>query len=261
MKPRVTLLKILTSTVLTSVVFILVVMALGVGFSNNSSENEFHLPGMGTPVISDPSILGNTGSGNNISEESYLERELSILKNKEVSVAEMTADYCIDTEPGFMVVQYDIPDVLPLCITEEYLDSNFAITAMTYGGYHPDGYGFLAIDQPKTGLGGIVGISWVYIGSFVCEDPDMVCYGCLVDVFVADFILPDPIQIDSNHIPDVYSYGTDWNTMIDEPESCNLNKWVNLAILSSWEGCTEPDQKFQLILAHIRYFLEFPTSV
>lgn len=261
MKPRVRLLKILTSTVLTSIVFVLVVMTLGMGHSNNTSENNFHVPGMSTPIISDLSILGDNSTRNNISEESYLERELSILKNMRVSVAELTADYCIDTEPGFMVVQYDIPDVLPLCITEDYLDSNFAITALTYGGYHPDGFGFLAINQPKTGLGGIVGINWVYVGSFVCDNPDMVCYGCLVDVYVADFVLPDPIQIDSNHLPAVYSYGADWYTMIDDPVSCNLNKWVNLAIISSWEGCDEPDQKFQLILAHLRCFLEFPTSV
>jgi len=261
MKPLEILLKILASTVLTSVVIVLVVMMLGVGFSNNSSEKYFQLPEMGSPVISDLSILGNNVSGNDISEENYLERELSFLKNEEVLVAELTADYCIDTDPGFMVVVYDIPDVLPLCITEDYLDSNFGITVMTYGGYAPDGIGYLAISQPKTGLGGLVAISWVYVGSFLCDEPDMVCYECYVDVYVADFILPDPIQIDSNHLPAVHSYGTDWETMIDDVPSPDLGKWVNLAILSSWEGCDDTDQKFQLILAHIIYFLEFPTSV
>ncbi|MBY9014883.1 MAG: hypothetical protein KGD68_04255 [Candidatus Lokiarchaeota archaeon] len=256
MKPREILLKILASTVLTSVIIVLVVMMLGVGFSNNSSENDYQIPGMGAPIIFDPSVLGN-----DISEESFLERDLSILKNEEVLVAELTADYSIDTESGFMIVNYDIPDVLPLCITEYYLDSNFAITTMTYGGYVPDGFGYLGINQPKTGKGGLVAIEWVYVGSFVCENPDLVCYGCLVDIFSADFILPDPIQIDSNHIPDVFSYGADWYTMIDDPVSCDLDKWVNLAILSSWKGCDDPDQKFQLILAHLIYFLEFPISV
>jgi hypothetical protein len=235
--------------VVTSVVVVLVVILLGVGFNNNSSENNYQLPGMGTPVIANPINLGN-----DISEENFLEVE-------GVSVAEITCDYCIDTEPGFMVMVYDIPDVLPLCITEEYLDSNFGITALTYGGYHPDGYSIMCIDQPKTGKGGCVGIEWIYVGSFLCDDPDMVCYGCWVDVWVADFILPDPIQIDSNHVPDVYSYGTDWATMIDDPPSYNLNKWVYLCILSSWKGCDEPDQKFQLILAHLSYFTEIPTSV
>jgi hypothetical protein len=256
MKPRENLLKILTSTVLTSVVVVLVVMFIGVGISNNSSENNYQLPGLGTPIVPNENTLGN-----DISEESYVEINIPIVEKNGVSVAEITCDYCIDTEPGFMVMVYDIPDVLPICITEEYLDSNFGITALTYGGYHPDGMGIMCIDQPKTGKGGCVGINWIYVGSFVCDDPGMVCYGCLVDVWVADFVLPDPIQLDSNHVPDVYSYGTDWATMIDDPPSPYLNKWVYLCILSGWKGCDEPDQKFQLILAHISYFSEFPTSV
>lgn len=230
MKPQETILKVLALTVFTSVMFSIVVMILGVGISNNSF------------IIYNSNILGNE----NI-EERYLE-------NKDVSVADLAADYCIDTEAGFMVINYDIPDVLPLCITEAYLDSNFAITTMTYGGYHPDGLSFMALNQPKTELGGLVGISWVYVGSFLCDNPDMVCYGCMVDVYTADFVLPEPIQVDSNHLPAVYSYGADWDTMIDNPISCHLDKWVHLAIVSNWEGCESADQKFQLILAHL-YFI------
>jgi len=236
MKPRERLLKILNLTVLTSIVIVLVVIMLGVGFNNSSKEN-FKISEIGSPIIADPNYFGC-----NRSEENLFEI-------KTLPVAECAADYCIDTEAGFMIVQYDIPDVLPLCITEEYLDSNFGITVLSYGGYHPDGMGGMSIYQPKTELGGFVGIEWCYVGSFLCENPELACYGCYVDAYVADFVLPEPIQIDSNHLPDVYTSGADWTTMIDDPVSCNLDKWVQLCLCTGWEGCEKPDQKFQLILA------------
>jgi len=245
MKPRERLLKILNLTVLTSVVIILVVIILGVGFIN-SSEKNVKISERGSPIIADPYSFGYNRSEENLFEISGL------------PVAECAADYCIDTEAGFMVVEYVIPDVLPLCITEDYLDSNFGITVLSYGGYHPDGMGGMSIYQPKTEMGGFVGINWIYVGSFLCDNPDLACYGCYVDAYVADFVLPDPIQIDSNHLPDVYTYGADWATMVDDPASPNLNKWVQLCLCTGWEGCGEPDQKFQLILAH--YCLENPTS-
>lgn len=263
MKPQERLLKIITSIVLTTIVFILVVTFIGVGYLNNFSENGAQLPNMGAPVISDPSMLGNDDTGNDISEESYVEIELSVSKNSGVLVAEIAADFCIDTDPGAMVVLYDLPETLPLCITEDYLDSNFGITILSYGGYHPEdgGINAMTIYQPKTGKGGIVCIDWVYVGSFVCDNPDLICYGCLVDVWEADFILPDPIQIDSNHLPMVATAGADWTTLCDGVPSDNLNKFVMLGIISSWEGCDEYDQKFKLILAHKNYFSEIPTSI
>ena len=188
MKPRERLLKIFSSIVLMTVVFVLVVTFIGGGYNSNFSENNAQLPGMGAPVISDPSIIGNDVTGNDISEESYMEIELSVSENSNVLVAEIAADFCIDTEPGALVVIYDIPDTLPLAITEDYLDSNFGITVYSYGGYHPEdgGVNALSIYQPKTGLGGIVRIEWIYVGSFICDDPAMICYGSSIDVYVAD---------------------------------------------------------------------------
>lgn len=262
MKPRERLLKIFASIMLTTVVFVLVVTFIGVGYNSNVSENSAQLPGMGTPVLSDPSLLGNDVAGNGISEDNSLEIELSVSEKSNVLVAEIAADFCIDTEPGAMVVVYDLPDTLPLCIDEAYLDSNFGITVLSYGGYHPDeqGCNTLGIFQPKTGLGGFVGISWCYVGSFVCDDPCMPCYGCLVDVYVADFMLDGVIQLDSNHLPNVFQFGADWATLCDGVPSDYLNKWVHLSLVTSWEGCHEYDQKFKLILAHKIYFSEIPTS-
>ncbi|MFX1387117.1 MAG: hypothetical protein ACFE9M_07885 [Promethearchaeota archaeon] len=264
MKPRERLLKIFASIMFTSVVFVLVVTFIGVGYNNNFSENGAILPGMGTPVISDFSTLGDDGSGNDVSEDEYLEIELiPVSDNSNVLVAEIASEFCVDTEPGFMVVVYDIPDTLPLCITEEYLDLNFGITVMSYGGYHPEdgGMNVLGIAQPKTNIFGCVLIEWIYVGSFECMDPAMPCYGCMVDVYVADFVLCEPIQLDSNHLPDVYTFGADWATLCDGIPSEPLNKWVHLSFISSWEGCHEYDQKFKLILAHKSYFSEIPTSI
>ena len=263
MKPQERLLKIAALIVVTTVVFVLVVTVLGVGTNKNFSENNEQLPNMGLPIISEPNLLGNDGSGNSISEESSSEIELSVSKNSDVLVAEIAADFCIDTDPGGMIVTYLIPDTLPLCITEDYLDSNFAITVWSYGGYHPEdgGMNAMSIMQQKTGLGGCVEILWEYSHSFVCDVPAAPCYGCLIDVYVADFVLQDPIQIDSNHLPNVIMQGADWTTLCDGVPSDNLNKWVHLALITSWEGCQEYDQKFKLILAHKNYFLETPSSV
>ncbi|MFX1451882.1 MAG: hypothetical protein ACFFCM_13635 [Promethearchaeota archaeon] len=262
MKPQERLLKIATSIVVTTVIFVLVVTILGVGNSNNLSENNRQLPNMGLPIVSEPNFTVDFGSGNKISETCLMDK-FSVSKNNDVSVAECAADFCIDTEPGVMVVSYTIPDVLPLCITEEYIDSNFDITVASYGGYHPDeqGMNYMNIMQPKTGLGGCVGIEWVYLGSFLCDNPDMICYGCYVDVYAADFVLADPIQIDSNHLPVVFTQGADWDTICDGLPSDNLNKWVFVCLSTAWEGCHENDQKFKLILAHKNYFPEIPSSV
>ena len=266
MKPRERLLKIITSIVLTTIVFILVVTFVGVGLVNSFSENGAQLPNMGAPVISDPSMLGNDDTGNDISEESYVEIELTVSKNNDVPEAELAADWCIDTVPGLITVKYEIPDELPLCITEEYLDSNLKIIVKTYGGYEPEdgGLNSLFIWQPKTKKGGLVGIDWIDKGP-IPYDSDPICPplsgACELDVFWADFVLLEPIQVDSNHLPEVLVYGdADWTTLCDGTPSDNLDKWVFMSFVSSWEGCDEYDQKFKLILAHKNYFSESPTS-
>lgn len=259
MKPREILITILTAITLTSIVFVIMVVVQGVGPINNFSENGIQLPN-GMPFVSESNLIGRFDSGNKNLDENTLVIEFSVSKNSDVLEAEIAADFCIDTEPGIMLVEYEIPQTLPLCITEEYLDSNLNITVFSYGGYGPDESSMnkLAIYQPKTELGGCVEIDWVYVGTFICNNPALVCYGCEVDVWVADFVLLDPIQIDSNHLPEVITFGADWDTICDGIPSDDLDKWVHLALVSSWEGCHREDQKFKLILAHKSYFSEKP---
>ncbi len=264
MKPRELLLSILTAITLTTIVFFVMVIFLGVGQSNSFSENGSQLPNMGMPTAAGTNILGNDVSGNNISENMSLENSVS--KNNDVPEAELAFDWCIDTVPGLITVKYEIPDVLPLCITEDYLDSNLKIIVKTYGGYEPDelGLNILTICQPKTGIFGTVEIDWIDKGP-IPYDSDPICPllggDCELDVFWADFILPEPIQVDSNHLPEVLVYGdADWTTLCDGTPSDNLNKWVFMSFVSSWKGCEEYDQKFKLILAHKNYFSKAPTS-
>ena len=163
--------------------------------------------------------------------------------------AEGCYDVCHDTEAGQLYVSYEIPEVFPLCITEDYIDANFGLKVWSFGGYHPDemGMNLMTLYQPKTGLGGAVAISWDYQGFVVGPK------GCVSELYVATFDLVDgPIQLDSNHLPDpVCVSGCDFPFVLDCPPSDNLNKWVFVSIITSWEGCHDMDQKFQLILAHL----------
>ena len=163
--------------------------------------------------------------------------------------AEGCFDVCHDTEAGIMYVDYDIPEVFPLCITEEYIDANFGLKVWSFGGYHPDdmGMNMMTIYQPKTGLGGAVAITWTDCGTVLGP------LGCETVLYVASFDLVDgPIQIDSNHLPQpVCVEGCDCPFVLDCPPSPNLNKWVYVTIITSWEGCHDIDQKFKLILAHL----------
>ncbi|MHA2039062.1 MAG: hypothetical protein ACW972_07725 [Promethearchaeota archaeon] len=247
MKPK--QISIFTAITLTTVVFTVMVILLGVGLCNKYSENGDQVPNIGMPFISESNILGNYDSGNSITEEISLDPSVS--KNNDVLGAEIASEFCIDTEPGVMFVDYQIPDTLPLCITEDWLDSNLNITVWSYGGYTPDDtrMNSLAIYQPKTKLGGCVEIEWIDLGP---RGPDCVYLG-----YAADFVLVDPIQIDSNHLPDVtFTGNADWNWLCDGIPSPDLDKWVFMSIISSWEGCQRDDQKFKLILAHKSYFSE-----
>ena len=237
MKPRHRLLKILNLTVLTSVVIVLVVIMLGVGFKSSSEQN-YQTSGIGSPIIADPNLIGY-----NCSEENLFE-------NKGLPIAECASDYCIDTAKGVMAVTYNIPDCLPLCISEDYLNDNFAIDVFSYGGYEPDlnNLGCMSIYQPKTQMGGFVGITWTS-EPWTCNNPDAPCYGCDGVIYHAHFNLADPIQIDSNHLPTVFTSGADWSFLVDGVPSCDLDKFVNIGLCTGWEGCPREDQKFQLILA------------
>ncbi len=188
-------------------------------------------------------VLGVNSPGTEISK-------VVVLGNIDVSDAEKALDKDIDTEQGKLYVNYEIPDKLPLCIKEDYVDKNFKLTVTSYGGYVPDldELQILNIIQKKTGKAGALSISW--------DDGVELCGECPGIKYTASFdiIGGSPIQLDSNHLPKVYTSGVDWAWLVDGCPSPNLDKWVTIDVVSSWEGCHKPDQKFQLIVAHKRCF-------
>lgn len=279
MKPREKVLRTGASAIVvlfSSVALIFMVMLFGVGGHNTCYDKNIQPINLGMPDISGNNNVNNIISGNTDIECSVIKNNLSdniisnkpvpeenVSKNNDVPVAELAADFCIDTEPGVMVIDYVIPETLPLCITEDYLNENINITVYSYGGYNPDeqSLNMLSIYQPKTELGGVVSIVWVNAGTIICDNPSYSCYGCEIIKYEASFVLDEPIQIDSNHLPEVYSEGADCMWLCDGcGPSDDLNKWVFIGVVSSWEGCCEPDQKFKLILAQKSCFLGGPNS-
>ncbi len=230
--------KIIAGILLGFFASLIIVLALGVGGFQVFSHSGVSPINMATPI--------NT-AGNTTPELPPIEGD--VWEFFPEPGAEGCYDVCHDTEAGRMNIYYDIPDVFPLCIDEAYIDANFGLKVGSFGGYHPEdlGYNMMYINQPKTGLGGAVKITWTEVG--IVQGP----LGCDTVLYEASFDLVDgPIQIDSNHLPEpVCVSGCDIPFMLDCPASENLGKWVMVTIITSWEGCHDLDQKFQLILAHL----------
>jgi hypothetical protein len=230
--------KIIAGILLGFVASLIIVLALGVGGFQVFSHSNVSPISMGGPI--------NT-AGNTPPEIPPIEGD--VWEFFPVPGAEGCYDVRHDTEAGRMYVDYNIPEVFPLCITEAYIDANFGLKVYSFGGYHPDdmGMNYMFINQPKTQLGGAVEITWKDCGTVVGP------LGCLTEMYVASFDLVDgPIQIDSNHLPDPVDVdGCDCSFLLDCPPSNDLGKWVYVTIITSWEGCHDLDQKFQLILAHL----------
>ncbi len=229
--------KIIAGILLGFFASLIIVLALGVGFQLFSHSGAVPM-NLATPI----NTVGDTSP-------KLAPTEGDVWEFFPVPGAEGCFDVCHDTEAGIMYVDYDIPEVFPLCITEEYIDANFGLKVWSFGGYHPDdmGMNMMTIYQPKTGLGGAVAITWTDCGTVLGP------LGCETVLYVASFDLVDgPIQIDSNHLPQpVCVEGCDCPFVLDCPPSPNLNKWVYVTIITSWEGCHDIDQKFKLILAHL----------
>ena len=230
--------KIIAGILLVFFASLIIVLALGVGGFKVYSHSGVSPINMATPI--------NT-AGSTPPEIPPIERE--VWEFFPVPGAEGCFDVMHDTEAGVMYVDYDIPEKFPLCITEDWIDANFGLKVYSFGGYHPEdcGYNMLSIYQPKTGMGGAVAISWTEVGTVIGPK------GCVTVLYEASFDLVDgPIQIDSNHLPNpLMVEGCDCDFVIDCPPSPNLNKWVFVTIITSWEGCHDMDQKFKLILAHL----------
>ncbi|MFX1314475.1 MAG: hypothetical protein ACFE9T_01305 [Promethearchaeota archaeon] len=151
--------------------------------------------------------------------------------NPIVSVAQKGC-CCMDTVKGeIKIYDYNLPEVLPLCLTQEFLD-NYYLTVAVTGGYDPIG-GTITLYQ-KGEWKGDIDIVWTYLG----HEP------CYTDYWQANFVLTDgPIELDSNQWPDgAYPLF---------PEYCTIpGKEVCVVYESLWQGCIEQKQQFELIQIH-----------
>ena len=181
--------------------------------------------------------------------------EIVVPENIDVAVAEWCSDRCIDVEAGKMCADCQIPDKLPICVTEDYVDQNFILKVFSYGGYKPYDVGcdMLKLTQTKTGIVGWVKITWDQGVEFECP-----VTGCTGMLYTASFDIcgGGPIVFESNHLPTICNCPGDdcWCWKVDGCPSPDLDKWVKASICTAWEGCHKEDQKFTLILAQKRCF-------
>lgn len=220
-------LSIVAGILLTLVVSILLGFVLVGGFLINTDN------------IHAPLNLGyQTSQVNIIGADKYISGNNTI-----VSVAQDTS-CSMDTEKGSIVIyDYYLPDVLPLCITQEVLSNYYVVVAVT-GGYEPID-GSITLYQ-KGELKGVIDVDWTYRG----HEP------CYTDYWVATFVLPDgvdSIELESNQWPD--------GAKPLFPEYCTIpGKKVCLDIDTLWQGCTlEEKQRFELIQIHQLVLNKSPT--
>jgi hypothetical protein len=149
--------------------------------------------------------------------------------NPIVSVAQ-NGCCCMDTMPGEIIIDdYNLPEVLPLCLTQEILNG-YSLTVNVTGGYEPID-GSITLYQ-KWENKGVIDVIWTN------ADPEVT--SC-VEQWTATFVLTDgPIILDSNQWPD----GAD----PCYPEYQTIpGKCVCVDYESLWQGCLELKQRFELI--------------
>ncbi|MFX1411960.1 MAG: hypothetical protein ACFFA6_16560 [Promethearchaeota archaeon] len=151
--------------------------------------------------------------------------------NPIVSVAQKGC-CCMDTVKGeIKIYDYNLPEVLPLCLTQEDL-LNYYVTVEVTGGYEPIG-GSITLYQ-KCVEKGVIDVVWTN------ADPDVT--SC-VEYWTATFVLEGEIILDSNQWPDgadpIYP---EYDTI---PGKC-----VCLSYTTLWQGCIEEKQQFELIRIH-----------
>ena len=141
------------------------------------------------------------------------------------------------TEVGYIeVVDYNIPDLLPLCIDGEYL-REWYVDVLVYGGYNPwESGGYIDVWQ-KGEYKGTIDIMWILLSDV--ED-------CPYDYWRATFYTEGVIALESNQYPDVEP----WKIGIPAGQQTIPGKCVYFDIMTYWTGCVpgeEPSQDFTII--------------
>jgi hypothetical protein len=145
------------------------------------------------------------------------------------------------TEQGYIAVDYyNIPEVLPLCIDNDYLQEWY-VDVLVYGGYNPwESGGYIDVWQ-KGAYKGTINIVWTWIGKGEC---------CAYDYWRATFYLDEKICLESNQYPDVAPWDISW----PDGQQTIPGKCVTFEIMTYWTGCVpgeEPSQDFTIIQSQL----------
>ena len=140
------------------------------------------------------------------------------------------------TEQGAIYIEYSsLPDLLPLCIDNTYLQQWY-VDIIVVGGYKPWG-GYIDVWQ-KGDYKGTIDITWTYMG------PDAA--RCCGDYWQATFSTVGPICLESTQYPDVTPFD------ITNPDGLQTipGKCVTFEFYTDWTGCVpgdDPSQDFTII--------------
>ncbi len=143
----------------------------------------------------------------------------------------------------------NLPDVLPLCIDNEYL-SEWYVDVLVYGGYTPwEMGGYIDVWQ-KGDFQGRICITWTYLMKGEC---------CAYDYWRATFSVREDICLESNQYPDV----APWDISYPADQLTIPGKCVYFDIMTYWTGCVpgeEPSQDFTIIQSQLFYLSQRDSS-
>jgi hypothetical protein len=141
------------------------------------------------------------------------------------------------TEQGSIdIVHENLPDLLPLCIDNEYL-MHWYVDILVFGGYKPWDYGSYIDVWQKGEHKGRIEIQWTWMGKGEC---------CAYDYYQATFYLVEDICLESNQYPDVYPF----DLTVPDGYRTIPGKCVNFEFFTYWTGCVpgdDPSQDFTII--------------
>jgi hypothetical protein len=158
-------------------------------------------------------------------ETAHLESE----RETDFVLGSKSGEWVFDTEKGSIeVLDFYIPEVMPLCLTQEELDMWF-VDLMVVGGYELI-CGYIDVYQKGDYVGTI------YLDWNVAHDDIL----CCVDYYHVTFH-GGPICLDSNQYPDVCAPFD-----LCAPYDTIPGKEVTFDLYSCWTGCDDPDQNFAI---------------
>jgi len=169
--------------------------------------------------------------------------------NDNVSVAQSQDFDHIDTDTGYIdITDSYLPETVPLCLDNGAIDDWF-IEITTCGGYYirSDITSYVNVLQKKADDGS----AYASIGTLNINIADITPADapCCCKVYNLTFTVEDDgcIAVDSNHFPWTGINADGWSLT---KHGCNLNKWVELDVMTYWCGCHCWDQNFEIILTH-----------